>query len=169
MKPDQKFFDIFSIVIGVLIAITFGIYILADNMSEKTQGAYTKETEEYRSQMADRIRPVGQVSLPGDELAVPVAAEPAVVETVVAEAKSGDAIYNSACLACHAAGVAGAPMMGNKEAWAPRIAQGADVLYTHAINGFQGATGFMPAKGGRVDFSDQEIKNAVDYMVGQSK
>ncbi len=169
MKPDQKFFDIFSIVIGVLVAITFGIYILADSMSEKTQGVYTKETEEYRSQMAERIKPVGEVNLPGADLSAPVAEAAAAVAAAPAEPKSGDVVYNGICAACHATGIAGAPAIGNKDAWAPRIAQGSDVLHQHAINGFQGSTGFMPPKGGGVAFSDQEVMNAVDYMVGQSK
>ena len=59
--------------------------------------------------------------------------------------------------------------MGDKAAWAPRIAQGMDTLYKHAIGGFQGKAGVMPAKGGRADLSDKSIDNAVDYMVAASK
>ena len=55
--------------------------------------------------------------------------------------------YNMACVACHGAGVAGAPKFGDKAAWAPRIAKGADTLHEHAIEGFQGTAGFMPAEG----------------------
>jgi cytochrome c5 len=81
----------------------------------------------------------------------------------------GKATYDSVCFACHATGAAGAPKMGDKAAWAPRIAKGMDTLHTHAINGFQGNSGVMPAKGGRADLSDADVKAAVDYMVSQSK
>lgn len=86
-----------------------------------------------------------------------------------AMADVGKATYDKACFACHAMGIAGAPMIGNKEAWAPRIAQGLDVLKQHSIEGFSGSTGFMPPKGGRTDLTDDEVKAAVVYMVEQSK
>ena len=81
----------------------------------------------------------------------------------------GAAIYQQACVACHATGVAGAPKLGDKAAWAPRIAQGIEVLQQHAINGYQGSTGVMPAKGGRADLSDDAVKAAVEYMVSNSQ
>ena len=91
-------------------------------------------------------------------------------EIVVAQASSGADVYNSACMACHTTGAAGAPVIGNVDAWTARIAQGMDVLYSHAIGGFQGASGaYMPPKGGRMDLSDNDVKAAVDYMVSQSQ
>lgn len=81
----------------------------------------------------------------------------------------GKATYDKACFACHNLGVAGAPKIGDKEAWTPRIAQGMDVLKQHSIEGFSGSTGYMPPKGGRTDLSDDEVKAAVVYMVGQSQ
>lgn len=80
----------------------------------------------------------------------------------------GKKIYDAACAACHGAGVAGAPKVGDKAAWADRIKQGNNTLYDHAIKGFQGKTGMMPAKGGSAA-SDAEVKAAVDYMVSASK
>lgn len=73
------------------------------------------------------------------------------------------------CTACHSTGVAGAPKVGDKAAWEPRIAQGTEVLYKHAIGGFTGKSGTMPPKGGRTDLSDDEVKAAVDYMVSKAK
>jgi len=73
------------------------------------------------------------------------------------------------CGVCHGAGVAGAPKFGDKAAWAPRIAQGNDTLYTHAIKGFQGKAGMMPAKGGNASLKDEDVKASVDYMVGKAK
>ena len=84
-------------------------------------------------------------------------------------AVDGKKVYDTACTACHAAGIAGAPKFGDKAAWAPRIAQGTDVLYDHAIKGFQGKAGVMPAKGGNTSLSDADVKAAVDYMVAGSK
>ncbi len=81
----------------------------------------------------------------------------------------GQAVYTKACNACHGAGVAGAPKLGDKAAWKDRIAQGKATLYEHAIKGFKGKKGFMPAKGGWANLSDDEVKAAVDYMVAQSK
>ena len=71
-------------------------------------------------------------------------------------------------MACHGAGIAGAPKFGDKAAWAPRIKQGDDVLYEHAIKGFQGKTGMMPPKGGSTA-SDDDVKAAVDVMVAAAK
>ncbi|OIQ70789.1 cytochrome c-555 precursor [mine drainage metagenome] len=87
----------------------------------------------------------------------------------VAAAKvDGKGLYESTCIACHGAGVAGAPKFGDKAVWAPIIAQGVDVLYGRAINGYTGKRGMMPPKGGSTA-SDADVKAAVDYMVAQSK
>ncbi len=94
------------------------------------------------------------------------AAAPAAPAKLAADA--GKKTYEAACIACHGAGIAGAPKLGDKAAWAPRIKQGKDVLYTHAIKGFQGKAGMMPAKGGSAA-SDDEVKAAVDYMVAAGK
>lgn len=81
------------------------------------------------------------------------------------DAKQGESIYTSKCIACHGAGIAGAPKLGDKAAWDARIAKGNAVLSQHAIEGFKGATGFMPAKGGYMTLSDDEVSLAVQYMV----
>ena len=77
----------------------------------------------------------------------------------------GKAVYDTACFACHASGVAGSPKLGDKDAWAARIAQGADALYATALNG----KGAMPPKGGNMALEDAKVKAAVDYMVSQSQ
>ncbi|RMG55081.1 MAG: cytochrome c5 family protein [Gammaproteobacteria bacterium] len=85
--------------------------------------------------------------------------------TGIASAADGQAIYKQVCFACHDSGAAGAPKLGDKAAWAPRIAQGKDALYHSALNGKNA----MPPKGGRMDMADDDIKAAVDYMVSQAK
>ena len=93
-----------------------------------------------------------------------VAAAPAAAPQAAAAAGNGQALYQQACLACHAAGVAGAPKVGDKAAWAPRIAQGLPTLVNSAIKG----KGAMPPKGGSAA-PDSEIRAAVEYMVNASK
>ncbi len=105
----------------------------------------------------------------GAATTVAAAAIPPPAPAAAAAKADGKAVYDKACAACHTAGIAGAPKTGDKAAWAPRIAQGQAVLYEHAIKGFQGKAGVMPAKGGNTALSDDEVKASVDHMVGQSK
>jgi cytochrome c5 len=85
-----------------------------------------------------------------------------------ASADAGKQLYSSTCIACHGAGIAGAPKFGDKAAWAPRVAQGKNVLYEHALKGFQGKAGAMPAKGGS-SAPDADVKAAVDFMASAAK
>ena len=81
--------------------------------------------------------------------------------------RSGEDVYNGACMACHSAGIAGAPKVGDQVAWAGRIGKGMDALYDSGINGVAGSG--MIAKGGCADCSDDEIRLAVDFMVESSR
>ena len=105
----------------------------------------------------------------GSTPAVPVASAPAPAPAAAAENTVGKSVFGKTCSMCHAAGVAGAPKPGDKADWGPRIAQGKDVLYKHAIEGFTGAKGMMPARGGGASLSDDEVKAAVDFMADQSR
>lgn len=89
-------------------------------------------------------------------------------DTGKVSADAGKKLYEAACQVCHTPGIAGAPKLGDKAAWADRIKQGNNVLYEHAIKGFQGKTGVMPPKGG-ASASDAEVKAAVDFMAAASK
>ena len=108
-----------------------------------------------------RIQPVAKVCFEDDEVCDVTArsAGPAAGDGP----RDGKAVYNAVCQTCHASGLLGSPMLGDAGAWGPRIAKGKDTLYTHAINGFNA----MPAKGG-ADIPDEEVQNAVDYMVGEA-
>ncbi len=81
--------------------------------------------------------------------------------------EDGEAVYDNTCAICHDSGVAGAPVLGETEDWAERIEQGLDTLIEHAIQGFTGASGVMPAKGGNATLSDNAITVAVEFMVDQ--
>lgn len=76
----------------------------------------------------------------------------------------GEKIYTATCVACHGAGVLGAPKFGDKAAWQPRIAKGMDALYSSSLNGFK----MMPPRGGNAALKDDEMKAAVDYMVSKA-
>lgn len=86
----------------------------------------------------------------------------------LAENSVGKSVYGKTCALCHGAGVAGAPKPGDKADWGPRIAQGKETLYKHAIEGFTGSKGMMPARGGGTSLTDDEVKAAVDFMADQS-
>jgi len=169
LKRDQKFFDMYSLVIGVLAIIALLIFVGSMKLSDVTQGIYTANTAEYQEAVRDRIKPMGQVLMPGEEL---TAGEPQVAEAPtpepVATVMSGPQVYNEACLMCHGSGIGGAPMISDAAAWEARNAQGKDVLYQHAIEGFAGNSGYMPPKGARMDLSDDDVRAAVDYIVEQT-
>jgi cytochrome c5 len=85
-----------------------------------------------------------------------------------AQVATGKTIYSKNCMACHSAGVAGAPGISDAVAWEPRIAQGMDTLNDHAVNGFTGSHGVMPPRGGFATLNDDEVEAAVAYMVSSA-
>ena len=107
--------------------------------------------------------PVAPVAAPAST--APVAVAPASpVKVAQADSGNGESLYKQACVACHAAGVAGSPKFGDKAAWAPRIQTGIDALTASVIKG----KGAMPPKGGSAA-SDTDIRSAVVYMVDAAK
>jgi len=118
------------------------------------------------SSVAERIKPVGEITFAAAQTGQAPAKNAVATAT---PARDGQQVYQASCVACHDAGIAGAPKLGDKGQWAKRIAKGLDALYASAVNGVQGSAGVMPAKGGNPALSDAEVKAAVDYMVGQSK
>jgi cytochrome c5 len=137
------------LVIVVAIVLIAIIYPLTDRKYKSAA-----DSSSAGSDAADlRIQPVAKFEL--------AKAAPA----VAAGPKDGATIYNSVCGACHNSGVAGAPKMDDKAAWAPRVATGKDALYKSVLGG----KGAMPPKGGAADLSDDEIKGTVDYILGKVK
>jgi cytochrome c5 len=153
------------------VALVVGIILLA----QFAVGAYGSRSLEKDPAMAPealakRIAPVAKLQLEGAAPIAPAAAAPKVA-TVAAAAPAatgkpdGKKVFDTACMACHATGAAGAPKMGDKAAWAPRIKAGNDALYANSIKG----KGAMPPKGGNAALGDADVKAAVDYMVAGSK
>ncbi|OAV23013.1 cytochrome c class I [Moraxella catarrhalis] len=106
-----------------------------------------------------RIAPYGKVCFDGEECDINITVLAPAVE---GQARDGESLYKAICSTCHDAGLIGAPKIGTSD-WASRIGKGTATLYNHAINGFNA----MPARGG-ADISDEEVQNAVDYIIQQS-
>lgn len=116
-------------------------------------------TDRQRADIESRIQPFSEVCVQGEPCSG--------AEVSVAAGRSGEAVYNAACVACHGAGIAGAPKVGDTVAWSGRIGKGMDALYGSGINGVAG-TG-MIARGGCANCSDDEIRAAVDFMMDASR
>jgi cytochrome c5 len=112
--------------------------------------------------------PAAPVTTAAAPVAIAAAPGATAMTPAAASIDTGKKLYDATCVACHGAGIAGAPKLADKAAWAPRVKEGTAVLYEHAIKGFQGKTGVMPPKGG-ASVSDEDVKAAVDYMVATVK
>lgn len=169
-KQDTHFFNVFSMVIGLLVAIAIGIFALARIVASHTQDLEVLTEADYSKNVAARIELPSQEAVAGqDNSALAIKAEtPSGAGSASAAAlpKTGEQLFQQTCSACHGQGIAGAPKAGDKTAWAARIKEGKPTLYQHAINGFTGSSGTMPPKGGATDVPDDIVKQAVDYMVG---
>jgi cytochrome c5 len=163
-KQDSHFFNNFSLVLGILFAVTLGLFAFARHIGEEHQLAQIKSDPRYVSSVDANLRPIASVAVAGQDNSA-LAIKSSGPEVKVSLPADGTAAYQTGCVACHGAGIAGAPKTGDKSAWGPRLAQGKAVLYKHAIEGFNGKTGVMPAKGGQVAWPDDLVKQAVDHIV----
>ncbi|MDH3527245.1 MAG: cytochrome c5 family protein [Gammaproteobacteria bacterium] len=163
---DKQFATAFITVLGGLTLLVIILFFIASYL--------TKDVSSYKDEelTLSNIEPVGKVNI--DDGSVPqAAATPAAVvaETAgavpvaAAEPLSGEQIYQRNCMACHTAGAAGAPKLGDVAAWAPRIGQGMDTLMAHVTNGLNA----MPPKGLCMTCSEAELKSVVDYIISQSQ
>lgn len=158
---DQHFFDTFLLVIGALVAIAFIAYWIASDIAQATPGAYDQGGAVQEKLIDQRLAPVGDVQISGN-----AATQMAVATPVAASGppKSGKEIWEGTCSACHSTGVLGAPKIGNKAEWGPRLTQGLKTLEDHALHGIRQ----MPAKGNNPALSDAEVIRAMEYMISQS-
>jgi len=173
---QDSFVTNFSTLILLMLAMTVGLILLGVFISKLVDtGPDPMEMESA----AARIQPVSKVALNDGTMFVSSSLVPQMPEVSepepepeaepaaapVAVVMDGEGVYNTACVTCHATGLAGAPKYAQKADWDARIAQGIDVLYEHSLKGFQA----MPAKGGFVHLPDDQIKLAVDYMVAAAQ
>ena len=161
MSQDKEFY-------GTFIAVMAGLAVLAVVLVF-TAISLTSDVSEYKPEeiVIENIKPVGEVYIAGESEPQEAASGAATTADAgeAAAPKSGEQVYNGSCMACHVAGVAGAPKLGDKAAWAPRIAKGMDSLLASATNGLNA----MPPKGTCMTCSSDELQAAVEYMVGKSQ
>jgi len=165
VSHDREFFTTFFSIMGGLAVFAVILVIIALNL--------TSEVSDYKPDeiVVENIKPVGEVYIAGESeppasAAVPAAEVVATAENgAAATPKSGEEVYNSNCVACHATGAAGAPKIGDAAAWAPRIAAGMDALLANATNGLNA----MPPKGLCMSCSQAELQGAIDYIISQSQ
>ena len=137
------------------IAVVLGTFCLGAALSFSSHAL----TDNQKKAIEERVKPVGDVCLEGDSSCG------GAVAAAASGPRSGEDVYNGSCMACHGTGAGGAPKFGDAAAWKPRIAQGADTLHKHALEGFNA----MPPKGLCMTCADEEVMAAVDFMVGKSK
>jgi len=170
-SADRRFVNHFAAVIVLLHVVVIGFFFLARTIGARTQEEALRADPMAMRAATQRIAPFAREAVAGadnsalvaqDEAATSQAAKPKVLEL------NGQQTFDLACHLCHATGVSGAPRFGNQADWAPRLAKGKNVLYQHALQGFQGQKGVMPPKGGRPDLSDHSVRAAVDLMASRA-
>ncbi len=151
--------------------IAIGIIVLARTVAAHTQETDSIEQRDFAKSVAMRIEPLSQEAVVGqDNTALAIKPDaPAGSGVVLPIPKDGAQVYEQVCSACHGLGIAGAPKAGDVAAWGARVAKGKTVLYDHALHGFTGQAGTMPAKGNRLDIPDAIIEQGVDHMVDMVK
>ena len=140
-----------AIVVVVALLVPIALIVL---LSQFVTGVMPSGSSDAENKVLTRIQPFGQVTLAD--------------ASAPAGNQSGEQVYQAVCKTCHETGLAGAPKVGDKAAWAPAIKKGYETLAQHAINGFQSPGKVMPAKGGNSDLADVEVQRAVVFMANKS-
>jgi cytochrome c5 len=170
-KHDTHFVNTFSMVLGLLVVVALCLIALARVVAAHTQETDSVEQRDFAASVAARIGPLSQEAIVGhDNTAMAIKPDsPAGSGVVLPIPKDGAQVYEQVCSACHGLGIAGAPKAGDAALWGPRLAKGKAVLYDHALHGFTGTAGIMPAKGNRLDIPDAIIEQGVDHMADMVK
>ena len=144
--------------LGVLVAMTLLLFIIAQNIVEPDLKLDDPEVAEAIQQ---RIEPIGRLNT-GDAPVAVAAASPLISEAQAAPGfGTGEAVYNGVCQACHTTGILNSPKLGDPEGWGARLSKSREELVLSVINGLN----LMPPKGGRPDLTDEQVEMAVDYML----
>lgn len=167
---DLEFLKKFSMVIGFLVLVTFGLIVGALILHARLP---RESNPAVATQRVQRIAPVGAVYAGATGAASQAAASAAAAAAAASQVAyggtlDGSTIYGNLCAGCHTSGAGGAPKL-EAAAWTARIAQGKEVLNQHAIEGYTGAAGVMPAKGGNPALTNEQVVATVDWMVANLK
>lgn len=175
-----------QLIVVIVLSFVIPVLLIAMLASIASKGVEPSAANASDEAIAKRLKPVGEVVVAAaSDPSAPIPGIPAVGATQapvpapttvpagatdtptagIAAAGKGKAVYDSSCVACHGAGLAGAPKAGDKAGWAPRLGQGVDALHQAALKG----KGAMPPKGGNMALADADVKAAVDFMVSQVK
>ncbi|MFC5578903.1 c-type cytochrome [Lysobacter niabensis] len=167
---DLEFLKKFSLVIGFLMLVTLGLmvgaYYVHQQLPPEVSPIAAKQTQA-------RIAPAGAVyagttGAAAQAAATAAAAAAAASQVAYGGTTDGSVIFGQLCTGCHTSGAGGAPTL-DKAHWSARIAQGTETLHKHAIEGFTGSAGVMPAKGGNPALTDDQVKATVDWMLANLK
>jgi len=164
-SSDRHFFNAFSLVLGFLILFAIVLFAVARVIGVDSQGKYMQLDPIRVKEIDQNIAPFAHLAVAGhDNSALAVLTAPKSAAGAASIPATGEQAFTQVCSACHAQGINGAPKMGDRAAWGPRIAQGKDAMYSHAIAG----KGNMPPRGGTT-WPDATIRMTVDYMVSLNK
>ncbi|UNK42362.1 c-type cytochrome [Luteimonas sp. S4-F44] len=167
---DLEFLKRFSMVLVFLTIVTLGLiagaWFLQRSVPTEVPPNVAQRTEA-------RIAPVGAVYAGATGAAAQAAASAAAAAAATSQAAyggtlEGSVIFENLCAGCHTSGAGGAPTLDHAH-WDARLAQGKDTLYKHSIEGFTGAAGVMPARGGNPALTDEQMHAVVDWMVDNLK
>lgn len=165
-NQDLVFLKHFSLIIVGLVVLTL-VLIGAALLAHRELPPERSPVAEQR--VIEQIKPYGAVYAGETGAAAMAAAAEAAQAAAAAQvafggSTDGELIYNNACAACHGTGAGGAPKL-ERAAWTARLAQGTDTLIRHAIEGFQGDAGLMPARGGNPALTDEQVAASVHWML----
>jgi cytochrome c5 len=163
-SSDTQFFNSFSVVLGILILFAIVLFAVARAVGKDTQGENVLMDPLRLKGVQQNIAPFAHEAIAGQDNSALAALSAPKADAAADVPTTGEQAFTKVCSACHGTGINGAPKVGDHAAWGPRLAQGKEVLYTHAIGGIRG----MPPRGGST-WPDATIHMAVDYMVSLNK
>lgn len=162
---EVQFKEYFSLILAGLAGLAILLLVVALVLGS-AQPDYVPPGMTESEAVAQRVEPSGEVNMGGPQIAESsAAADEQSAGGGASELETAAQVYDAVCASCHANGVAGAPATDNASEWRERLsARGLDTLYDHAINGFNA----MPARGGNSSLSDEQVEQAVEYILGEA-
>ena len=167
LKNDKKFTDGYKVIVLMIIFMTV-LALVTKKIRDMSPTLINNQLSSKAMTIDEKLRPFGRINIKNSQAILQKNNKEKILPTPILNAElSGNEVYNQACIICHGDGIGGAPKITDKVNWSTRITQGLDVLQNRSINGYMGPYGYMPPKGARLDLTEKEVFNAVDYMLSQ--